>query len=189
MPTAWVGIGANLGDPEAAVRAAIGALASLGPVRASSLYRTEPQGPSDQPWFVNAVAAVESDLRPLEILHRLKALERAAGRVGGGPRWGPRELDLDLLLFGDLILETPELCLPHPRLHERRFVLEPLAEIAPELREPRTGKSARELLRDLDDPLRSDRITEDAAHRVGGEKRAGPSSAHRRHRRPEVYRQ
>ena len=88
MPTAWVGIGANLGDPEAAVRAAIGALASLGPVRASSLYRTEPQGPSDQPWFVNAVAAVESDLGPLEILHRLQALERAAGRVGEAPCGG-----------------------------------------------------------------------------------------------------
>ncbi|MEE9280036.1 MAG: 2-amino-4-hydroxy-6-hydroxymethyldihydropteridine diphosphokinase [Myxococcota bacterium] len=184
MATAWVGIGANLGQPDRAVRDAIDALAELGPVRASSLYRTEPHGLRDQPWFVNAVAAVESGLGPLELLGRLQALERAAGRVDSGPRWGPRELDLDLLMLGDLVLATPELSLPHPRFHERRFVLEPLVEIAPELRDPRSGKNARELLRDLDDPLRSERIPVDATRRMGGTSE-GRSP---RDRRPEVHR-
>lgn len=172
MARAWVGIGANLGSPERAVRAAIAALSRLGPLRASSLYRTEPQGPEPQPWFVNAVAGLDVRLGPAELLRHLKELERAAGRVADGPRWGPRELDLDLLLFGDLMLETPDLCLPHPRFHERRFVLEPLVEIAPDLVDPRSGRSAAELLRDLDDPLRSERIS-DGPPRRGGDRRPG----------------
>ncbi len=179
MTTAWVGIGANKADPERAVGEAIASLFSLGPVRASSLYRTEPQGQRDQPWFVNAVAGVECELAPHELLRHLQALERAAGRREGGSRWGPRELDLDLLLFGSTVLESPELSLPHPRFHTRRFVLEPLVEIAPELRDPRSGKCAYELLRDLDDPLRSERISADAS-RIAGEDGAG------RRARPEV---
>ena len=185
MTTAWVGIGANKGDPERAVSAAIESLVALGPVRASSLYRTEPQGPRDQPWFVNAVAGVECELGPHELLRHLQALERAAGRRPWGPRWGPRELDLDLLLFGSTVLETPELSLPHPRFHGRRFVLEPLVEIAPELRDPRSGKRAYELLRDLDDPLRSERISADASHRAG-EDGAGRRFRQGRRARPEV---
>ncbi|MEE8313220.1 MAG: 2-amino-4-hydroxy-6-hydroxymethyldihydropteridine diphosphokinase [Myxococcota bacterium] len=184
MTTAWVGIGANLGDPERVVRAAIRALGELGAVCASSLYRTEPQGDANQPWFVNAVVGLESDLAPEELLKRLQELERAAGRVRAGPHWGPRELDLDLLLVGDAVLETPDLCLPHPRFHERRFVLEPLAEIAPELRDPRSGKSALELLRGLDDPLRSDRILDgsskyNANGEEGGSSPQGGSVARR----------
>ncbi len=169
MTAAWVGIGANKGDPERAVGAAIGSLMALGPVSASSLYRTEPQGPRGQPWFVNAVARVECGLGPHELLRHLQALERAAGRRPGGPRWGPRELDLDLLLFGSTLLESPELSLPHPRFHTRRFVLEPLVEIAPQLLDPRSGKRVVELLRDLDDPRRSERISADASRQAGGD--------------------
>lgn len=128
---AYIGVGANLGDPQATVAAALQALTALGRVTArSSFYRTQPWGKRDQPYFVNAVAALETDLAPRALLSALKRLERRFGRVPG-ERWGPRALDLDILTYGDLRIAEPDLCVPHPRLRERAFVLVPLAEIDP----------------------------------------------------------
>ncbi len=156
---AYIGLGANLGDPVRQVQRALAELAAWGPLRASSLYRTEPLGDPDQPWYVNAVAELETAEAPEALLGRLKALEQALGRTPGGARWAPRELDLDLLLLGDLVLETPELCLPHRGLRRRRFVLEPLAELAAQARDPSDGRSVGELLRALDDRLRVEKLS------------------------------
>jgi 2-amino-4-hydroxy-6-hydroxymethyldihydropteridine diphosphokinase len=127
-------------------------------VRASSLYRTEPVGDSSQPWYINAVAELHTTWGVGSLFRRLRLLERAAGRPAIRASGGSRTLDLDLLLFDDLILWTRELVLPHPRLHERRFVLEPLAEIAPDALDPRTGLSVAELLAELTDPDRVERL-------------------------------
>ena len=158
MSAAFIGVGANLGDPVAQVRSAIEELARLGPTRVSSLYRTEPLGDAAQPWFINAVVEIDTSGSARALLAELRRLERRAGRPAEGARWGPRVLDLDLLLFGDLVLESVDLTLPHAGLTTRRFVLEPLAELAPLLREPRTGKTVAELLRGLDDPLRVEKL-------------------------------
>jgi 2-amino-4-hydroxy-6-hydroxymethyldihydropteridine diphosphokinase len=132
----YVGLGANLGDREAAIRRAV---ELLGAQRLSTLRETEPWGYADQPRFVNAVAELETEEEPRALLERLFAIERELGRVRQGPRYGPRTIDLDLLLYGDLELDEPGLAVPHPRLHEREFVLEPLAELAPELVVPGRG--------------------------------------------------
>jgi 2-amino-4-hydroxy-6-hydroxymethyldihydropteridine diphosphokinase len=131
-----IGIGANLGDPRLTVRDAIGRLGAEGTlVAVSSLYKTRPWGVEDQPDFVNAAVRLRSDRDPLSLLRRLKALEVEMGR-GPGLRWGPRVLDLDILLAEDTVLATESLTVPHPRIAERAFVLVPLAEIAPELVTP-----------------------------------------------------
>jgi len=140
------------------VEGALAELACWGPLRISSLYRTEPLGDPDQPWFVNAVAELETEESPARLLARLKDLERRAGRPRESLRWAPRVLDLDLLLLGDGVVTSPELELPHPALSTRRFVLEPLAELAPEVRDPRSGRSAQQLLRALDDRLRVEKL-------------------------------
>lgn len=144
MTRAWIGLGANLGDAAGTVRAAIAALDDLPTTRllqASRLYASPAWGNEDQPPFVNAVAAVETALPALELLQALLALERQFGRVRDpAVHWGPRALDLDLLLFGEQVLDLPELKVPHPYLHERAFVLVPLAEIAPELTIPGQGR-------------------------------------------------
>lgn len=117
----------------------------LGDLRAASLYRTAPVSPVPQPDFLNTAVLARTTLAPADLLAVAKAMELAAGRRPG-VRLGPRPLDVDLLLYGDLQTSTPELTLPHPRLRERRFVLEPLAEIAPDLRVPPDGATVRELL-------------------------------------------
>ncbi|MEQ8204532.1 MAG: 2-amino-4-hydroxy-6-hydroxymethyldihydropteridine diphosphokinase [Woeseia sp.] len=133
---AYIGIGSNLDEPLQQVEQAISALADLEQSRLvlrSSLYRTSPVGPQDQPDFVNAVAAVLTHLAPLDLLAALQAIENAQGRTRSGERWGPRTLDLDLLVYGNVPVATPTLTVPHPRIAERNFVLLPLSEIAPHL--------------------------------------------------------
>lgn len=144
MNTAYVALGANLGDPAGTVRAAFAALANLPESRVahcSSLYRTAPIGLAGQPDFINAVAELETTLAPEALLDALLEIESRFGRVRA-ERNGPRTLDLDLLLYGERIIDLPRLTLPHPRLHLRAFVLLPLAEIAPDLAIPGRGTVA-----------------------------------------------
>jgi len=129
---AYVGLGANLGDREATMRRAIELLGDE--VAAVSSFReTDPVGYQDQPRFLNAVVALETELSPGELLDRLLAVERELGRTRDGPRYGPRTIDLDLLLYGEVVVDEAGLRVPHPRLAERRFALEPLAELDPGL--------------------------------------------------------
>jgi len=138
---AYIGLGANVGEPESQVRRAIAALGSLPRTRllaSSSLYRSAPVGVGAQPDFVNAVARVETELAPRELLEELITLEARFGRERPFPG-APRTLDLDLLLYGDRVVDEPGLAVPHPRMHERAFVLLPLAEIAADAAVPRKG--------------------------------------------------
>ncbi len=143
MTTAFVGIGSNLGEPERQIAGALRQLAAedgIELVAASTLRETEPVGYLDQPSFLNGAAQLETALPPRELLERLLAIEGLLGRVRGeGPRFGPRTIDLDLLLYGEQTIDEPGLTVPHPRLWERRFVLEPLAELAPGLDIPGLG--------------------------------------------------
>jgi 2-amino-4-hydroxy-6-hydroxymethyldihydropteridine diphosphokinase len=139
---AYVGLGANLGDREGTIRRAIALLGDeegIEVVGVSTLRETDPVGVLDQPRFLNGAAAVETQLAPRALLERLLAVELRLGRTRGGERWGPRPIDLDLLVHGDVRVDEPGLTLPHPRLHERRFALEPLAEVAPGLVVPGLG--------------------------------------------------
>jgi 2-amino-4-hydroxy-6-hydroxymethyldihydropteridine diphosphokinase len=148
---AYVGIGSNLADPALQVRTAFAALRSLpdsGFARCSPLYRSAPMGPSDQPDFVNAAAVILSRLDPHELMRNLQALEDAQGRRRDTPHWGPRVLDLDLLVLGSLVIDTPDLRVPHPGIAERNFVLFPLADIAPHLLVPGLG-SVKKLLAEI----------------------------------------
>jgi 2-amino-4-hydroxy-6-hydroxymethyldihydropteridine diphosphokinase len=151
MPLAYIGLGANLGDREATLRRAIGLLSEEAEVRlvaVSSLRETEPVGVVDQPRFLNGAVAVETTLPPWELLETMLRLERQLGRVRG-ERWGPRTIDLDLLLYGEEVVDEPGLRVPHPHLHERRFALEPLAELDPALGVPGQGPVS-QLLASLD---------------------------------------
>jgi 2-amino-4-hydroxy-6-hydroxymethyldihydropteridine diphosphokinase len=144
MTRSYVALGANLGDREATIRAALAEL-DLVPgvqiVAVSALRETDPVGYLDQPRFLNGAAALETTLAPRELLDVLLAVERRFGRTREGvPAQGPRTLDLDLLLYGSVEIAEPGLTIPHPRLHERRFVLEPLSELDPSLEVPGKGK-------------------------------------------------
>lgn len=141
---AYIGLGSNVGDRRATLDAA---LQRLAPRRVSRIVETEPWGLADQPRFLNAVAEMETDLASEALLDRLLSVERELGRVRA-ERWGPRTLDLDLLLYGDLVIRTDRLAVPHPRLAERRFVLEGLAELCPGQNVPGLGRTVRELLDD-----------------------------------------
>jgi 2-amino-4-hydroxy-6-hydroxymethyldihydropteridine diphosphokinase len=146
-PPVFLGLGSNLGDREAAIEGALSALSARG-FRAtlrSSLWLTEPVGGPPQGWFLNAVAGGETDLGPEALLEACLATEREMGRVRA-ERNGPRTIDVDILLFGEERRSAPGLVIPHPRLHERRFVLAPLAEIAPRLVHPVLGLTVAELL-------------------------------------------
>ena len=149
MTRAFVGLGANLGDREGTIRRAVELLDAepgVDVVALSTLRETDPVGYADQPTFVNGAVAIETELSPRELLERLLALERELGRVRGeSPRFGPRAIDLDLLLYGDRVVEEPGLTVPHPRLAERRFALEPLHELDPGLTLP-DGRAVLDLL-------------------------------------------
>lgn len=146
MTRAYIGLGANLGDRAAMLRAALEQLAAepdVELVAVSAFHQTDPVGLVNQPRFLNAAAAVETELPARALLDRLLGIERRLGRTRDGPRFGPRTIDLDLLLYGDEEIAEPDLCVPHPRLHERLFALEPLAEIDPQLAVPGRGPLAR----------------------------------------------
>jgi 2-amino-4-hydroxy-6-hydroxymethyldihydropteridine diphosphokinase len=145
---AFIGLGANLGDREATIRRAIellGAEPGMDVVAVSTLRETDPVGYVDQPRFLNGAVAIETELQPRELLERLLGVERALGRDRSGPRYGPRTIDLDLLLYGDRVVEEPGLTVPHPRLAGRAFALEPLVELDPGLTLP-DGRRLSDLL-------------------------------------------
>jgi 2-amino-4-hydroxy-6-hydroxymethyldihydropteridine diphosphokinase len=146
LTRAYVGVGANLGDRRATIEAAVALLEGV--VAVSELRETDPVGVADQPAFLNGAVAVETELSARELLGRLLDVERQLGRERR-ERWGPRRIDLDLLLYGDETIDEPGLTVPHPRLHERTFALEPLAELDPELVVPGRGRVS-ELLAKLD---------------------------------------
>lgn len=148
---AYVGLGANVGEPRQQLEEALASLAAaeeVEMVRVSSFYLNPPLGSPDQPWYLNAVAQVRTRLAPEELLRVLHRVEQDLGRVRLG-RWGPRIIDLDLLLYNGEILTGPDLNLPHPEMHRRAFVLAPLAEINPQAWHPVFNKSAAELLDEL----------------------------------------
>jgi 2-amino-4-hydroxy-6-hydroxymethyldihydropteridine diphosphokinase len=151
-PCAHIGVGSNLGDRRANCLNAIAALDRCPGIRVtavSRLYLTEPVDFADQAWFVNAAVRVETVLEPLALLGVLRGLERQAGRRDGGRRYGPRILDLDILLFDQKIVAVPDLEIPHPRLHQRRFVLRPLCDIDPDVIHPVLGIRLARLLEAL----------------------------------------
>ena len=148
---AYLGLGANLDDPRRQLSEALERLNMAEEVevtRVSTFYRNPPLGPANQPWYVNAAARVRTRLGPEELLRLLQQVEAALGRVRG-EHWGPRRLDLDLLLYNGEVIFAPNLVVPHPEMHRRSFVLVPLAEIAPQAWHPVLGKSTGDLLAEL----------------------------------------
>jgi len=153
LTVAYLGLGGNMGEREVMLARAAARLDAHPGIRVlgrSSLYETEPVGPAGQPWYLNAVLETETSLSPLELLGACKQIEADLGRRRG-LRWGPRPIDIDILLFGHFEISTPDLVIPHPELRKRAFVLVPLAEIAPDLVLP-GGGTVRSVLAGLDDP-------------------------------------
>ncbi len=147
MKLVYLSLGSNLGDRARMLEDALRLLQKpdLRVTRISPIYETEPQDVKDQPWFLNLVAEAETDLFPRQLLTRVQKIERQLGRKRLVAK-GPRTIDIDILLYGDAVIDTAELVVPHPRLAERRFVLQPLADLAPELRHPVLRRTIRELL-------------------------------------------
>ena len=137
MAVAFIGLGSNVGDRAENLKRALEKIRKLpktGLIKSSTFHETDPVGGPPQGKFLNAAAELQTDLEPLELLKQVRKIEQEMGRPKKHERWGPRTIDLDLLIYDDLILQTPELTLPHPRMQERPFVLNPLAEIAPDWR-------------------------------------------------------
>ncbi len=149
----YISLGSNLGDREKNLRTAIAALAeaNVQVTRISSLYETEPVDLREQPWFLNCVVQAETEVPALDLLRALRGIESRMGSKKLVPK-GPRLIDLDILLYGDQTIDTPELHVPHPRMLQRKFVLVPLAEIAPNLKHPSWEETVQEMLANLSDP-------------------------------------
>src|SRR5215469_4852358 len=147
MKTAYLSLGTNVGDRDSHLARAMERIAAedMRVLRFSGVYETEPRDVPDQPWFLNQVVEIETSLFPKQLLSRVQKIELGMGRTRIIAK-GPRTIDIDILLYGNSIVSTPGLEIPHPRLSDRRFVLEPLAELAPELRHPRTRQTVREML-------------------------------------------
>jgi 2-amino-4-hydroxy-6-hydroxymethyldihydropteridine diphosphokinase len=147
MKRVYLSLGSNLSDRQANLEKAVQQLGDnrIEVRRVSSLYRTEPVGYAEQPWFLNCVAEVITDLMPLQLVRRCQEVERELGRRPG-PKNGPRLIDIDILLYENAVVHSPEVTIPHPRMAERRFVLVPLAELAPALEDPVSGLKIREML-------------------------------------------
>ena len=147
MKTVYLALGSNIGDRKSNLRAAIENMASAGirVLRESPIYETEPVGYTAQRWFLNMVVEAETALFPMQLLTRTGKIERMLGRVRTIPN-GPRTIDIDILLYGRAVVRTPRLEIPHPRMHERRFVLAPLADLSPDLRHPVSRKTVRQML-------------------------------------------
>ena len=151
---AYISVGSNMGDRLSNCQKGITGLTDSGIatlLAQSEFYMTEPVDYQDQDWFVNAVIKIETSLDPPELLKSLKSIEQDAGRQDGGVRFGPRVLDMDIILYDDIILSTPGLAVPHPRMHQRRFVLEPLCDIDPKMIHPILKKDMRYLADQLDE--------------------------------------
>ena len=151
--TAYISIGSNIGDKLENCRWGIRRLEcdTVWLKTESRIYQTEPVDYTDQDWFINYVVKIETDIEPSGLLKHIKSIERAAGRKQTAIRFGPRVLDLDILLFDDLVRDEPVLTIPHPRMHERRFVLKPICDIDPEINHPLLCRSMQALLDDLND--------------------------------------
>ena len=152
--TAIIAIGSNIGDKLENSRQGIAALESSGKLEIvcqSSFYLTEPVGYTDQPWFINSVLMAHTNLAPLQLMQFLKKMERQCGRVDSDIRNGPRVLDFDIIFYNDWVIESNELIIPHPRMHERGFVLKPLDEIAPDWIHPVFQKTVNRLLHEIGD--------------------------------------
>ena len=142
----YLSLGSNLGDREANLRTAIAKLTEIGAVAAvSSFYETEPVDVTGQPWFLNCAVKLDTEKMPRQLIAAILAIEQSMGRQRKPQQKAPRTIDIDILLFGSSVIELPALTIPHPRLHERRFVLEPLGEIAPDARHPAFKRTIREL--------------------------------------------
>lgn len=164
---AFIGLGSNVGDRKGLIERAIALLRETSHVELvvqASLYETEPVGQSDQPPFLNTVVEIETTLSPQELLVRLKGIEERLGRRSRG-RWGPREIDLDILLYGERIIEEPKLKIPHSQLYKRLFVLVPLAELAPDSLHPQLGQTIEQLLYERRDGERGVRLLRRASRR------------------------
>ena len=153
---AFLALGSNLGDAAGHCRQAMDEISrrpGIRVLRASSFYRTEPLGVRDQEWYVNAAIEIRTARPPRDLLKTLQGIERSMGRVReGGTRWGPRVIDLDILLYGREVIDEEGLCIPHPEMHKRRFVLVPLAEVASYVIHPKFGVTVKGLLERLEDP-------------------------------------
>ena len=162
--TSYIGIGSNLGSPLENCKKSIALLGEqpgIEVIACSSFFETEPVGPADQNWFLNAVAKIATDLEPLPLLEILLAIESDMGRIRN-EKWGPRVIDLDLILFKDRVLKNSRLEIPHPLMAQRRFVLAPLAELAPDLIHPIEKKAVRQLLSELPEDKKIIRLQEPA---------------------------